>query len=41
MCAILFKKTEKSENMRYSTDLTDKQWKIIDHIFVINKGQHI
>jgi transposase len=26
--------------MRYSTDLTNKQWKIIEPIFTSNKGQH-
>jgi transposase len=27
--------------MRYSTDLTNKQWKIIEPIFKSNKGQHL
>ena len=26
--------------MKYSTDLTDKQWTVIEHIFKSNKGQH-
>jgi len=26
--------------MRYSTDLTNKQWEIIEPIFMSNKGQH-
>jgi len=26
--------------MGYSTDLTDRQWSIIEHIFKSNKGQH-
>ena len=26
--------------MGYSTDLTDKQWKLIEHIFRTHKGQH-
>ena len=27
--------------MRYSTDLTNRQWKIIEPIFKSNKGQHL
>ena len=27
--------------MRYITDLTDKQWKLIEKIFESNKGQHL
>jgi len=27
--------------MGYSTDLTDKQWKLIEPIFASNKGQHL
>jgi len=27
-------------NMKYSTDLTDKQWSLIESIFASNKGQH-
>ena len=27
--------------MGYSTDLTDKQWKMIEPIFQSNKGQHL
>ena len=27
-------------DMKYSTDLTDKQWSLIESIFASNKGQH-
>ena len=27
--------------MGYKTDLTDKQWNIIESIFISNKGQHL
>ena len=27
--------------MGYSTDLSEKQWEIIEHIFESNKGQHL
>lgn len=26
--------------MKYPSDLTDKQWKLIEHIFKTHKGQH-
>ena len=26
--------------MRYQTDLTDKQWNLIEHIFRTHKGKH-
>lgn len=31
----------KKIKMRYATDLTNKQWKIIGKIFESNKGQHL
>ena len=33
-----YNKAQRGENMGYSTDLTDKQWKLIESIFKSNKG---